>query len=346
MSNPYTTQSISGYNQSPPEDDGSQVSTNEIKWSTHKTKLGDPLKNLAEAINTETLAAFGLTFGQTISTHSSPYTVVAADRGKFLSVTGTTTITLIAVASAGDGFPLAIINTGTGVVTVDGSGAETINGAATVTLNPGNSILLNTQGTSWVGMIGLGDQSIKTVGVASAVNEITVTNSATGNAVDISATGTDANIDINLTPKGNGRVIMPKPSFSVHRNGTDQTNITSIDKIEWTTEEFDTNGDFDNATNFRFTPTVPGKYLLSASIYWTGLTALDVCIIYIYKNGSEYKRNVLPSATTTMSQNVTAVVDANGTTDYFEVFANNVNRDTASLTGTSTHTYFTGCKID
>jgi hypothetical protein len=43
---------------------------------------------------------------------------------------------------------------------------------------------------------------------ASAVNEVTVTNAATGNAPDISATGDDSNVDLNLTPKGIGRVTL------------------------------------------------------------------------------------------------------------------------------------------
>lgn len=42
--------------------------------------------------------------------------------------------------------------------------------------------------------------------VSSAVNEITVTNAATGNKPTISATGGDTNISINLVPKGNGTV--------------------------------------------------------------------------------------------------------------------------------------------
>lgn len=49
-----------------------------------------------------------------------------------------------------------------------------------------------------------GNEIIKTSYVASAVNEVTVTNAATGNAVSISATGGDSNIDINLVPKGSG----------------------------------------------------------------------------------------------------------------------------------------------
>jgi hypothetical protein len=213
MSNPYTTQTITGYNQSPPADDGSQVSTNEIKWSNHKTKLGDPIKTLSEAINTELLSAFALTFGQTISAHSGDYTVVAGDRGKFLSVTGTTTITLLAVATAGEGFPLVVVNTGTGVVTVDGNGAETINGDATVTLNPGNSIILNTNGTSWTGGIGLGDQSIKTAGVASAVNEVTITNAATTVNPTIQSTG-EANTGLILADSNSNEIAILESTAS------------------------------------------------------------------------------------------------------------------------------------
>jgi hypothetical protein len=49
------------------------------------------------------------------------------------------------------------------------------------------------------------NEQIKFATTASAVNEFTVTNAATGNAPEISATGGDTNIDLNLTPKGIGR---------------------------------------------------------------------------------------------------------------------------------------------
>jgi hypothetical protein len=51
-----------------------------------------------------------------------------------------------------------------------------------------------------------GAEQIKFATTASAVNEISVTNAATTNAPAISATGGDTNIDLNLTPKGIGRV--------------------------------------------------------------------------------------------------------------------------------------------
>lgn len=46
--------------------------------------------------------------------------------------------------------------------------------------------------------------------VASAVNELTLTNAATGGAPVLSATGDDTNIDITLTPKGTGEVNISK----------------------------------------------------------------------------------------------------------------------------------------
>lgn len=55
--NPYTTQSISGYNATPPADDGSQVASNQVEWAKHKTKIGDPIKTLSESINSAMVTA-------------------------------------------------------------------------------------------------------------------------------------------------------------------------------------------------------------------------------------------------------------------------------------------------
>ena len=49
------------------------------------------------------------------------------------------------------------------------------------------------------------NQQISFTTTGSAVNEFTIANAATGNAPAISATGGDANIDLNITPKGYGR---------------------------------------------------------------------------------------------------------------------------------------------
>ena len=58
-SNPYTSVAIVGYNTSPPSDDGAKVATNQLEWGKHKSKLGDPLKALAEGIDANASSAFG-----------------------------------------------------------------------------------------------------------------------------------------------------------------------------------------------------------------------------------------------------------------------------------------------
>lgn len=54
-----------------------------------------------------------------------------------------------------------------------------------------------------------GNEVIKTPATASAVNEFTVTNAATGNAPELSVTGGDTNINMDLKAKGTGTVRKP-----------------------------------------------------------------------------------------------------------------------------------------
>ena len=51
-----------------------------------------------------------------------------------------------------------------------------------------------------------GNELIKMQTTSSAVNELEITNAATGNAVVVGASGGDTNIDIDITPKGTGEV--------------------------------------------------------------------------------------------------------------------------------------------
>lgn len=54
-----------------------------------------------------------------------------------------------------------------------------------------------------------GNEVIKTPATASAVNEVTVTNSATGTNPTVSATGGDTNIGLDFKPKGSGTMRKP-----------------------------------------------------------------------------------------------------------------------------------------
>ena len=58
-----------------------------------------------------------------------------------------------------------------------------------------------------------GNEELKFTTTASAVNEFTITNAATGNAPELSTTGNDTNIDLKITPKGSGKIVLDGISF-------------------------------------------------------------------------------------------------------------------------------------
>ena len=150
MGNPYTSQSISGYNQNPPSDDGSETEANRTKWATIKTKLADALNTFAAAINAETLSAFGQLAWYSVNSQAAPYTLVASDERKTVRVTTAGTITLLAASAAGLGHTVTIFNDSSGSVTIDGNGAETINGDATFILpSQDDSAHLQCDGSNW-----------------------------------------------------------------------------------------------------------------------------------------------------------------------------------------------------
>ena len=71
----------------------------------------------------------------------------------------------------------------------------------------------------------LGDgtlELLKFIETASAVNEVTITNAATGNAPEISSTGDDTNVDIKITPKGSGNVVLDGIKFPTSDGTADQ----------------------------------------------------------------------------------------------------------------------------
>lgn len=152
MSNPYSQPTLSGYNSSPPADDGSEVSANEVTWSKHKDKLGDPLKNFAQAIDSAVLAAFGKMMFNSVAAHSTNYTVQTSDQGKLLDCSNTITITLLSATSAGEYFAITVRNASTGVITVDGNASELINGATTLTLNEDEWAILVSDGSAWTAL--------------------------------------------------------------------------------------------------------------------------------------------------------------------------------------------------
>jgi hypothetical protein len=71
------------------------------------------------------------------------------------------------------------------------------------------------------------NEYIKFAKTATAVNEITVTNAAASGTPNISATGDDTNIDLNLTPKGFGNLVFDGIKFPNADGTVDQILVTT-----------------------------------------------------------------------------------------------------------------------
>jgi energy-coupling factor transporter ATP-binding protein EcfA2 len=140
------------------------------------------------------------------------------------------------------------------------------------------------------------------------------------------------------------------PCFSAYLSA-DQTITTSTEtKIQFNTEEFDQTNAYDNSTNYRFTPAVAGKYIITMDVILSPGTGTTQAIVYLYKNGSRFCRlfgTTSSPAGQTLSPSGAVIVDSN-TTDFFEIYVvyagASGNGSVAGGTG-NLSSRFTGAKI-
>jgi hypothetical protein len=141
-------------------------------------------------LRNSTSGAYTVQFKYT-SGSGSTFTFSATDKGDKL---------VFAAANDGTNPDILSINTGITSVVADTSpqlGGDLDANGSNILIDSTNSI--NDENDN---------EQIKFATTASAVNELSVTNAATGNAPEIAATGGDSNIDFNINPKGIGRVTL------------------------------------------------------------------------------------------------------------------------------------------
>jgi len=145
-----------------------------------------------------------------------------------------------------------------------------------------------------------GNEEIIFTTTTSAVNELTIANAATGNFPNISATGGDANIGINLTPKGVGEITF---------NGTGKIQQV-LEKVTVTT----------TAT----TGTVNYDLLDQAVLYHTGNASGQFTLNFRGSNST-----ALNTMIATGESGTAAFLNTNATTAYYTTFV--------TIDGTSTN---------
>jgi len=146
------------------------------------------------------------------STSGSQNVVFKYVSGSGDSVTVAPATSKIVFASANDGVNPDIIDLGFGSGDVTLTGTQTLTNKTLTSPKIGTSIL-DTNGAQLALLTATG----------SAVNEFTIANAATGSGPTLSSTGDDSNIDINITPKGTGDVVLAGDTAKVGDAGAAAT---------------------------------------------------------------------------------------------------------------------------
>jgi len=181
-------------------------------------------------------------------------------------------------------------------------------------------------------VLDIGTPSDDSVGAAQIKNDlISGTTALTSAPADtdeflVSDAGTLKRLDYSLIKAGN------TPAFEAYLSADSSalSNDTAT-KIEFNTEIYDSDGTYDNSTNYRFTPAVAGKYFVYGRIefYDSNVDGSDETSVLIYKNGSQASifntmAQIRSNGHTIMTYHETLDLDDD---DYVEIYGKVKNSD-------------------
>jgi len=141
------------------------------------------------------------------------------------------------------------------------------------------------------------------------------------------------------------------PYFEAYMGANQTLTDASYTKLNFNTETYDSGGMYDHSSNYRFTPTVSGKYLIYFLVHYNKQATDQFHNVEtnIYKNGSVHKKyyndyydNYTPYA---IAQSGSAIINFNGSSDYVEMYGYfNVTSGTGIVSSAS-NSAFGGFKI-
>jgi hypothetical protein len=163
----------------------------------------------------------------------------------------------------------------------------------------------------------------------------------TSGAITLSAPAVAGTNTITL-PAASGTVALTSnvPAFSAYATSNQSIPATTNTKVTFDSEEYDTNSNFASS---RFTPTVAGYYLMTATVRGNaGNNELNLGIWRNSGGGTNSKSGTILSAGSTATT-TTAMFYMNGTTDYLEAYL--YCASTCTTSGNQSSTYFQGVLV-
>jgi hypothetical protein len=197
--------------------------------------------------------------------------------------------------------------TGTGNLTLTGAASGFVSMASVLTSNGDTSWFCAEAGAQWE--VFLGTRASSTTLQRTTV----ISSSNAGAAVDF----TSPPVVFSTIP---GSRLLAEPSFCAYMS-TDQTGIANATwtKVQLSSEEFDLGSCFDSAANFRFTPSVAGRYRFEWSVGFYG-ASIGVGQSALNKNGAVARFGSYAAPAYGYAYSTGAGILLLSTTDYVELY--------------------------
>ena len=154
------------------------------------------------------------------------------------------------------------------------------------------------------------------------------------------------------TVTGAGQTL--KPAFSAYLSASQSVTDATWTKVQFNTEILDSDGTYDNSTNYRFTPASTGYYLINAGlvIEAEGVGRMADNYLSLYKNGTQvsvseqYHNNT--DLSTYQPHTFSQIINCTSTSDYYECYGyGDVSTGNIVFAGNSTrqYSYFNAFKL-
>lgn len=130
-------------------------------------------------------------------------------------------------------------------------------------------------------------------------------NTSTGNILQLQDNGSN----VFVMADGGIWTTGSQSAIRAYRNTSSQSMTQNVvEKVEFNAETFDVKGEWDSTTNYNFTATAAGKYLVTASVFAESIANGEAPSLYIYKDNSVHTERNFRATATSMSLFITDIV--------------------------------------
>ena len=160
--------------------------------------------------------------------------------------------------------------------------------------------------------------TLKVSNIETSSGSGTITLGASGETISVPS---GATLDMSSGTMTLNSSMKNSPSFQAIKSGNQSIPDNTYTKLQPDTENWDTDNAYDNSSNYRFTPQTSGKYVLHGFCQNNSSTNITYIQLAIFKNGSVVEASTLDSGDADYdTAQITRVVEANGSSDYFELY--------------------------